>query len=270
MVKRKSKPITKIVKGKKVVESGFSPLSKSTQENIQESLARTSSSGREVGFPFCSPSGRSFGSKGVKEGSTSGTYVESCPVDTDQKVGDFHSHPYDWRKGVPSSTTPSINDFYANIYDSHHFKNRQVSCVATSKSKTVHCFRPKAIPDKKKVAQYRNGLAMKTRYGYSDYYKEEPEPKHIEIDKQIGQDFEHIFYSKKDYKRTTNHFDITTDSMGSRFRWFSAIGKKQRRNLNKEKFCRFFIQNYNAPHNAKVGKDCTSRLNSWIPEPTFI
>lgn len=272
MVKKpkSTKKTIKVVKGKKVVDSGFSPLSKSTQQNIQESLARTSSSGKEVGFPFCSPSGRSFSSKGIKEGTSSMTYVESCPVDTDKKVGDFHSHPYDWRKGIPSSTTPSINDFYANIYDSHYFKNRQVSCVATPKSKNVHCFRPKTVPDKNKVAQYRNGLTMKNRYGYSDYYSEEPDPKHIEIDKQIGDDFEHIYYSKKDYNRTTNPVDIVTDSMGTRFKWFSAIGKKQRKDINKPKFCKFFIQNYNAPHNAKVGKGCESRLNSWLPEPDFI
>lgn len=277
MAKKKSRPskrplINRVdkVKGKTVVESGFSPLSKSTQDNITESLARTSSSGREVGFPFCSPSGRSFNSKGIKEGTTSATYIESCPVETDTKVGDFHTHPYDWRKGLPSSTTPSIADFTANLYDSRQYNNKQISCVASPKSKGVHCFRPKEIPDKKKMRRYYEGIESRSKYGLDDYNKENPDPKHLDVDKAIGGDFQHIHFSKKDYKRTKNHVDITTDAMGSRFKWFSAVGKNERKRLNKEVFCELYIQGYNAPNNRKVKQECLNRLNSWMPEPTFI
>lgn len=148
---------------------------------------------------------------------------------------------------------------------------KQWSCISSPKAKNVHCFIPKSLPDKEKVAKYKQNVNAKNSFGGSYHYNSRDQnstrfKKATEFDIMVKNDFHHQWIKKKDYKSLQQDTKSkTSDAMDAqRFGNVSSI-KKIVPDLDRSRFCERIVKGYNDPTNEKMASDCSKRLNSKIP-----
>jgi len=240
------------------------------KNDIRNAINRTKKNGKEVSLTYCGDTLSDF-AKGTAEA----TEVRGCSIYDKRErknkvILDFHTHPV--TKRGTWGVTPSGADVMGTMEESYRQKQKQVSCIASPKSKNIHCFIPKKVPDKKKISKYRKGINAKGYYG-KPYHYSAPDidstryKDATEFDLMVKNDFEHIWIKKRDFKSIQeNTKSKTSDAMDAkRFGNVDSI-KHIIPDLDRSQFCNRNIQGYNDPTNHEMANDCTKRLNSRLPQ----
>lgn len=162
----------------------------SLKPSIDSAIQQTSTDNKERIISFCKIK-KDIIPTNIVSGDHKSAVIQDC--NNSQKVGDFHTHPYIEQA---LGTTPSEQDYYANLNESKIYKVKQVSCIATQQSKYIHCFEPKKIPNQQKINQYSTN---DDKFFIENLYK----------------DFKHGWYDKNTFKRVTPKIEeILDDGFG--------------------------------------------------------
>src|SRR5215212_3848168 len=158
-------------------------IPKEIRHDIEYAIDRTREDNNEKSLTFCRLKGSNkIHTSAFARGVRGSTEVKPCDEKYGDavKVGDFHTHPID---KVTIGIIPSEADAASNIIESRDNGERQISCIASTDSKMIHCFQPRKMPDKKKVRSYIRALEE------GDYTHNDISPY---VRENIGKDLKHV------------------------------------------------------------------------------